>query len=256
MSRRHKETETTDNNKSRQAESHADGSPRVKRSLFSGFGGFKFTVTKRDESKFRFSPLSVIASAIASAFEKREVEVDDDWVKIPRRYFDEDVLSPSGYLGYITERGLRELLPPEDKPRRGHPKLERLINKFEDSKVVGWFKSAWAEVKSKAKEIYQDLTQMSVCFLRGIHLAFSSEDDDPYGKVSHYHQMLETEIPELPSRETISRNYRWFVKWKALLSEKYDDAKQKKERYKHRLWERLIEWIRKYLLELAPQYAT
>ena len=255
MSRRHKESEITDNNKSHQAESHADGSPRVTRSLFSGFGGLKFSVTKRDGSKCGFS-LSKVISAITSAFEKKAVEVDDKWVKIPRRYFDGVELSPMGYIDCINERGLHELLPSEDKPRRGHPKLKQLINKFKDSKVVGWFKSAWAEAKSKAKEIYQGLTQMAVCFLRGIHLAFSSEGDDPYGKVSHYHQMLETEIPELPSRKTISRNYKWFVEWKAQLREKYEDAKQKKERYKHWLWERLIEWIRQYLLELAPQYAT
>ena len=253
MSRRHKENEPIDNNKPHQTESHADGSLRVKRSLFSGFEGLKI-VTKRDGSKCRFS-LSMVISAITSAFEKKEVEVDDDWVKIPRRYFD-DVLSPSEYLGYIIERGQSDHSLEEDKPKRGHPRLKQLINKFKDTEVVGWFKSAWAEAKSKAKEFYQDLTQMSVCFLRGIHLAFSSEDDDPYGKVSHYHQMLEEEIPELPSRETISRNYRWFVNWKALLSEKYEDAKQRKERYKHRLWEKLIEWIRQYLLELAPQYAT
>lgn len=255
MSRRNKEKEIADNNKSRQAESHADGSPRVNRSLFSGFGVSNFTVTKRDGSKFGFS-LNKVISAIKSAFEKKEVEVDDNWVKIPRRYFDDDVLSPSEFLGYISERGLHEFSAQEDKPKRGHPKLRQLINKFKDSEVVGWFKSACAEAKSKAKEIYQDLTQMSVCFLRSIHLAFSTEDDDPYGKVSHYHQMLENEIPGLPSRETISRNYRWFVNWKALLSEKYEDAKRKKERYKHWLWERLIEWIRQYLLELAPQYAT
>jgi len=255
MSRRHKETEIADNNKSRQAESHADGSPRVKRSLFSGFGVSNFSVTKRDGSKCGFS-LNKVISAITSAFEKKEVEVDDNWVKIPRRYFDDDVLSPSEFLGYICERRLHEFSAQEDNPKRGHPRLKQLINKFKDCEVVGWFKSAWAAAKSKALEFYQDLTQMSVCFLRSIHLAFSSEDDDPYGKVSHYHQMLENEIPGLPSRETISRNYRWFVNWKALLSEKYEDAKHKKERYKHWLWERLIEWIRQYLLELAPQYAT
>lgn len=255
MSRRHKETETTNNNKSRQAESHADGSPRVKRSLFSGFGVSNFTVTKRDGSKCSFS-LNKVISAITSAFEKKEVEVDDNWVKIPRQYFDDDVLSSPIFTGCSVSKKIRELFGQEDKPKRGHPRLKQLINKFKDCEVVGWFKSACAEAKSKAKEIYQDLTQMSVCFLRSIHLAFSSEDDDPYGKVSHYHQMLENEIPGLPSRETISRNYRWFVSWKALLSEKYDDAKHKKERYKHWLWERLIEWIRQYLLELAPQYAT
>ena len=63
-----------------------------------------------------------------------------------------------------------------------------------------------------------------------------------------------TTIPDIPSRETLSRHYRWFVNWKK--AETYEDAKAKNKRHKHRIWERLIRWIKEFLMELAPQYAA
>ena len=246
MSRRHKEQETESNYKPQQAESRADGSHERDNSFLDKI--LNFTITKRDGTKDRFS-LDKIVSAVANAFKKAsvsdEIEVDDKWVKIPRRYFD-DSLSIIRLEEYQESNA-------EERRNKGRPWLKRLINKVEDSKVVGWFKTTLHEAKQKCKELYQGITQIAVCFLKGIHEVMVP-DEDPYGKVSHYHRMLAEEIPDIPSRETLSRHYRWFVSWKK--AETYEDGKAKNERNKHRIWERLVHWIKELLKKLAPQYAA
>ena len=244
MSRRHKENDIN-TYKPQQAESHADGSLRDKGLSCLGLSIKNFTVTKRDGSKDKFS-LDIIKNAIVKAFEKMDVEMDDKWLKIPRRYFEES-------LSTIRLTALGQEPPPNEKRKKGRPWLKRLIDKVEDSKVVGWFKTTLHEAKENCKELYQDITQVAVCFLKGIH-EFMAPDEDPYGKLSYYHRMLVKEIPDIPSRETLSRHYRWFVNWKK--AETYEDAKAKNKRHKHRIWERLIRWIREFLMELAPQYAA
>ena len=244
MSRRHKENDIN-TYKPQQAESHADGSLRDKGLSCLGLSIKNFTVTKRDGSKDKFSS-DIIMNAIVKAFEKMDVEMDDKWLKIPRRYFEET-------LSTIRLTALGQEPPPNEKRNKGRPWLKRLIDKVEDSKVVGWFKTTLHEAKEKCKELYQDITQVAVCFLKGIH-EFMAPDEDPYGKLSYYHRMLVKEIPDIPSRETLSRHYRWFVNWKK--AETYEDAKAKNKRHKHRIWERLIRWIKEFLMELAPQYAA
>lgn len=244
MSRRHKENDIN-TYKPQQAESHADGSLRDKGLSCLGLSIKNFTVTKRDGSKDKFSS-DIIMNAIVKAFEKMDVEMDDKWLKIPRRYFEES-------LSTIRLTALGQEPPPNEKRNKGRPWLKRLIDKVEDSKVVGWFKTTLHEAKEKCKELYQDITQVAVCFLKGIH-EFMAPDEDPYGKLSYYHRMLVKEIPDIPSRETLSRHYRWFVNWKK--AETYEDAKAKNKRHKHRIWERLIRWIKEFLMELAPQYAA
>lgn len=244
MSRRHKENDIN-TYKPQQAESHADGSLRDKGLSCLGLSIKNFTVTKRDGSKDKFSS-DIIMNAIVKAFEKMDVEMDDKWLKIPRRYFEES-------LSTIRLTALGQEPPPNEKRNKGRPWLKRLIDKVEDSKVVGWFKATLHEAKEKCKELYQDITQVAVCFLKGIH-EFMAPDEDPYGKLSYYHRMLVKEIPDIPSRETLSRHYRWFVNWKK--AETYEDAKAKNKRHKHRIWERLIRWIKEFLMELAPQYAA
>ncbi len=244
MSRRHKENDV-DTYKPQQAESHVDGSPRDKGHSFLGLCIKNFTIAKRDGSKDRFL-LSKIIDSILSAFEKKDVEVDDEWVKIPRRYFEKS-------LSTISLSAFSHEPCTEEKRNKGRPWLKRLIDKVEDSQVVDWFKSALHEAKEKCIELYQDITQVAVCFLKSIH-EFMAPDEDPYGKVSHYHRMLAENIPDIPSRETLSRQYRWFVNWKK--AETYEDGKAKNERHKHRIWERLVNWIKEFLMKLAPQYAA
>ncbi len=245
MSRRHKENDI-DSYKPQQAESHADGSLRVQSD-------------KDSTSKKQISGLSItrrfstatdylakkITDSLRKAFLQREIEVDDKWVKIPRRYLED-------YLSSINLKECQDTCA-EEKRNKGRPWLKRLIAKVEDSKVVGWFKTTLHEAKRKCKELYQDITQVAVCFLKGIHEVMAP-DEDPYGKLSHYHRMLANDIPDMPSRETLSRHYRWFVNWKKAVT--YEDGKAKNERHKHRIWERLVQWIKDFLIELAPQYAA
>lgn len=246
MSRRHKETGRTEDYKPQQAESHADGSPRVPSDhdstsdkLLSGL-----TITRRFSASMKYWG-HLLSETIEKAFSSNEIEVDDKWVKIPRRYFD-DSLSTIRLEEYQESNA-------EEKRSKGRPWLKRLINKVEDSKVVGWFKTTLHEAKQKCKELYQGITQVAVCFLKGIHEVIAPEED-PYGKMSHYHRMLAEETPGIPSRETLSRQYRWFVNWKK--AETYEDGKAKNERHKHRIWERLVHWIIEFLKKLAPQYAA
>jgi hypothetical protein len=245
MSRRHKENDI-DIYKPQQAESHTDGSLRVHSNCDSAFNKLLsgLSITRRCPASVTFFA-DQIAEAIEKAFSQREIEVDDKWVKIPRRYFIDS-------LSTIRLEEKQETYA-EEKRDRGRPWLKRLIDKVEDCQVVSWFKTTLHEAKQKCKELYQDITQLAVCFLKGIYEVMVP-DEDPYGKVSHYHRILAGEIPNIPSRETLSRHYRWFVNWRKAVT--HEDGKAKNERHKHRIWERLVNWIKEFLLKLAPQYAA
>jgi hypothetical protein len=47
---------------------------------------------------------------------------------------------------------------------------------------------------------------------------------------------------------------KWFVDWRPVAVVK-ETVKEKKERFRHKIWKRLIEWIYNHLLEVVPQYA-
>ena len=250
MSRRHKETEITDNYKPQQADSQAEGSPKVKRSIFGGgLTLSNFSIVKRDGSKDGFL-LSKIMNAISKAFTSKEIEVDDKWVKIPRSTFNE---LENGWLNQYRESNNPQ---PEEEPKtskRGANPVKRLFKKIKDSKVMELFHKTLNTVKEKCYELYENITQFSICFLHGSHKAFAP-DEDPYRKVSHYYDMIKYEVEDFPTRKTLSNYNYWFVNWKPLLTN--ESAKEKAERHRHILWVELIEWIFYYLAEIAPEYAV
>ena len=169
------------------------------------------------------------------------IEIDDKWVKIPRSLFE---------IHLDETPPFTEVL--EKKSQRGRPIISRLIKRIADSEVVAYFKKALETTKKKCVELYEGISQFCVCFLKGIHNAFCP-DDDAYGKISHYHRLLDEAITGIPTRRTISNCYKWFVEWKTVYT---DTVKEKAEKAKHRLWMKLIEWIQSFLLEIAPQYAV
>ena len=211
-------------------------------------------VVEEPEYNISYKLSEVISGAVIKAFHKKEVVIDDEWVKIPRKYLEGQLFDVAHELAHIAEGP-----PPDKKPKSGAPLIQRLIDKVEDSKVVGWFKATLKKAKQEVVELYQDMTQYTVCFLNGIFQAFCP-DDDPYRKVSHYYRMLvcpdepENGIAGIPSRETINRNCKWFREWREAVT--YEDPKAKREKHKHRIWERLVRWIKEFLLTLAPQYAA
>lgn len=178
------------------------------------------------------------------------IEVDDKWVKFPLSAFDEADIAD--VRGYTTNIGIQLEEKPEKKKKGGRNPIKRLFSKISDSKVVQCFHNTLNAVKEKCIELYEGITQYSTCFLKASNNVFSP-DDDPYGKVSHYHRILEFEVPELPTRKTLNNWLRWFEDWRPAVT--YEDRKAKNERARHRLWEKLIEWIQSYLTQLAPQYA-
>lgn len=238
MSRRHKETETISIDESQTAliaeYSHqvaltfqeidiAD----VLKSLFS----IKLWTTKTDKK---------LMEVIGSAFMHRGIEIDDKWVKIPRSFFKVHLDETPPFEAVL-----------EEKSKRGRPLVKRLISKIADSEVVDYFKKTFKTVQKKCVELYEGISQFCVCFLKGIYNAFCP-DDNPYGKISHYHRILDEALIGIPARKTISNCYKWFVEWKTVYT---DTVKEKAEKAKHRLWMKLIELIHSYLLEIAPQYA-
>lgn len=195
-----------------------------------------YTLPYRHKSKID----SKLAEVIGNAFMHYGIEIDDKWVKIPRSFFEVHLDETPPYEAVL-----------EGKSKRGRPIIERLISKIADSEVVGYFKKTMKTAKTKCVELYKNTAQFCVCFLKGLHNAFCP-DDDPYGKISHYHRILDEAITGIPTRKTISNYYKWFVEWKTVYT---DTVKEKAEKAKHRLWMKLIEWIQSFLLEIAPQYA-
>lgn len=238
MSRRHKEKET-DIIKPQQAESHADG--RQKEIWVRHFGSIKeeYTIIKCGANRFISSMRLIIPElpeALSMASERNEIEVDKKWVKIPRKYFK--------FEGCDQEE--------RKKSKGGRNPIKRLFKKIADSKVVEYYHNALEVIKEKCIELYENTVQYAVCFFKAAFKAFSPEED-PYGKISHYHRILEHEVPDLPTRKTLSNWYKWFEDWKQVVFN--ESHREKAERARHSLWERLIDKIRLYLKDLAPQYA-
>lgn len=198
-------------------------------------------IYEKIDGKIFSSSIKNLSDMVFRAFVARKIEVDDQFVKIPRDCFDPDSLSD--YIAHQQE---------ENVQRRGRNLVRRLISTVEDSKVVGFFKKTLKAAQQKCKSLYQDMKQFCVCFLRGVFKTFSPHED-PYGKLSHYHRIISSEVEGIPCRKTISNAYKWFVEWKRSA---YETMMERIERERHRIWEKLIEWIYTYLIQLEPLYAT
>lgn len=248
MSRRNREQETESNYEPHSVESHADGHSNNSRWTIcsSSFLNKLLTVTRTDSSAAHHLAEKLAVSfhqIVIEAFIDKKIEVDDKWVKIPRYYFEEESFS----LDMDNE------VIEETTHGRGRRLLSRLINTVSDRKIVSYVKCTYKAAKKFCSELIENTTQFCVCSLKALFKTFAP-DDDPYQKVSHYHSMLEGEIPGLLSRKTLSNYYRWFVDWRPPLTS-FIGPKEKKDKFKHKLWERLIAWICNYLRKIAPQYA-
>lgn len=187
---------------------------------------------------------------VAGAFSRNEVVIDDKYLKIPLTAFKE---STTDTFNRIVNKVVAQEEEKSEANKRGAPPIKRLFKKITDSKVMQFFHKTKDTVKKKCAELVENLTQFCVCFFHGIHQAFAP-DEDPYRKVSHYHDMLKAEVSDIPTRRTLSNYNNWFVNWVPVVFK--ETPKEKKERNRHRLWEKLIEWIYSYLLIIAPEYAV
>ncbi len=247
MSRRHKEQETESNYKPQSVESHADGHSNNLRwtNRSSSLLDMVLTVNQTDSGAFRLLTEKITASilkAVAEAFIDKKIALDDNWVKIPRSYFENESFSLD----------IGDEVIEETTHGRGRRFWKRLVNTVEDSKIVSYVKRTYKAAEVKCKELIENATQFCACCLKGLFKTFAP-DDDPYQKLSHYHRLLEHEISGLKGRRQLSNYYKWFVDWRPAVT--YESPKDKKEKFRHKLWERLIDWICEYLLKLAPQYA-
>lgn len=267
MSRRHKETES-ENIKPHQAESHEDVRLSTKSNekstsnvIFSGIGKYlKFTVTATRYLTER------ITQTLGTTLGTSTFEIDDKWVqmKIPRSSFDDyDIQLLQQYNAHVSHRQ-------EERTRKGkggRNPINRLFRNITDNMAAQFFLDTWNAVKEKCIEMYEGVAQCCVCFFKAASRVFSPEDDDDsYGKREYYHSVLVKEIPELPTTEslkekpvlpvlkTLNNWFKWFEEWKPAVT--YEDRKAKKERARHRLWDKLIDWVQKYLMDLAPEYAV
>ena len=250
MSRRHKILETESNYKPQQVESYEDSHQKKSRWTLSSSSILNkiVSVTKRNEDSALYASEKIfkaIHKAFTKAFYDESIEVDDKWVKIPRSYFEAEASSLDIEKKVIEREGSAH--------GRGRRFLNRLINTVADSKIVGYVKDTYREAKNRVSELIENTTQFCACCLDGLFKAFAP-DDDPYGKLSHFHRLLTHEFPDLQSRKTLSNYYKWFIEWKPPLTS-YVGPKEKKNRFRHRLWEKLIAWICDYLKTLAPEYA-
>ncbi len=239
MSRRHRQ-EVEKNYEPQQVESQGGGHPEKSRWSL-GLSSVK----KEFFGRMDFFCVEKIASALCAAFERKEIEVDEHWFKIPRKLF-ESFPQPKIKADFDNEEASNK------KAEKGRPKIKRLFNCITDNKVVDLFKETLSAVKKEVVKLYKDITQYTVCFFKGSNQVFAPEDN-PYGKLSHFHRVLDNEIDELPSRKTISHYWNWFIDWKPVKGVE-ENPKDKREKNKHRLWENLIEWIIDHLLKVVPQY--
>ena len=183
----------------------------------------------------------------ANAFIDGKIRIDEGYVRIPRAYFAEE------WIKFYQEQYGSQ--PPKEekagKSCRGRKPIKRLFDKLTDNQVVNYFKDALSAARETCREYYEGIKQYCVCFYKSAFMAFSP-CEDPYGKLSHYHEIISGEIDKIPSRKTLSNGYNWFENWK---KNTIKTAKERYEALKHKMWELLMMWIYHYLLRIAPQYA-
>ena len=189
--------------------------------------------------------------AVNSCLKKDLIRNDGNWLLFSKRFFlnvekieppKEDIENRSSFNLEIEEA---------EKPKRGRPKIRKLFSKISDSDVVRYFKDTLKTAKKKCKELYEDITQYAVCFFNASFNVFAP-DEEPMGKLAHYHRILDKSVENLPTRRTLSNHYKWFVDWTRAAIE---TAKERAERDKHILWEKFISWIQEYIMNITPQYA-
>lgn len=247
MSRRHKENDIKDNYCNNSVESRADGSPNTHSSALEFMNNILFPESKTSFGSSFSKLFDDINKSVITALCCGDIELDEKWVKIPRDVFAEEVQK------YFRKYANQETEEEQPKKKKGRNPIKRLFKKVADSKVVRFFRDTLDEVKEKCAELYNDMSQYCVCFLHGIHRAFAP-DEDPYGKISHYHEMLKDEVVDLPSRRTIAYYNNWYENWRPIIYN--EQPKEKNERHKHGIWQQLIEWIYYYLQKIAPEYAV
>lgn len=253
MSRRHKETEIIKNYKPQQMETHNDGHLNdmsdIKSKGYNISNAIMDIFTRLEHKKLR-DYVEKLATDLFIGLSNHEIIFDGKYLKIPLSFIE---CLGDGWLEYF--RMCRDGKT-EDKPKiskRGRNPIKQLFKTISDSKVMEFFHDTWDAVKKKCKELYENVTQFSVCFLHGSHKAFSP-NDDPYGKLSHYYEMVKAEVGDFPERKTLNNYNNWFVNWRPVVIN--EGPKEKKLRYRHGMWQQLIEWIYYYLLQKAPEYAV
>lgn len=243
MSRRHRENEIEDNYRTNSVESRADDNPNTHLSALK----FMDSILFKSKTSFGSSFSKLLDEITIAALFESKIEIDDEWVKIRRDVFTEEVQK------YFRKYANQETEEEPPKKKKGRNPIKRLFKKVADSKVVRFFHDTLDEVKEKCAELYNDMSQYCVCFLHGIHRAFAP-DEDPYGKISHYYEMLKDVVVDLPSRRTIAYYNNWYENWRPIIYN--EQPKEKNERHKHGIWQQLIEWIYYYLQKIAPEYAV
>jgi len=255
MSRRHKESER-ENTKPQQAEPHADGRLRDKSGMESTSDKIYSVFDGLLKATFVGSAVRYLAGKITQVLgsPSGKIVVDDKWVKIPRSAFNErDIDLLRQYNAHASPQQEERT----ERSKGGRNPIKQLFSKIADSAAVQFFRKTWDAAK-KCKAFYRGTDQFCTSFFIAANKVFSP-DDDPYGygRVSHYHRVIkeevEKEMPEPFGRKTLNNWIMWFRDWKPAVT--YEDRKAKKERAKHRLWEKLAEWVQDYLTFLAPEYA-
>lgn len=275
MSRRHKE-ETEIRFRPQSVAPQGDGHPETSSEVChdddslgnTSWDGLKLTISKRDGNKYCF-PLGLIAKAITKAMRESDCILREDTLSfsvssLKRHAFSilhegGHIIPPVHELGHIDFERVAESRG--EKPKRGGRSfLGRLIDKVADSKVAGYCRDTLKAVKERAANLYEDMKQYCGSFLKAVHKAFAPGEMYS-GKVSHFHRMLtggiEGCIPigGCPSRKMLNNWLIWFETWSPVACG-HEDVKEARERARHEKAERLIEWIRKYLMEIAPEYAV
>ena len=141
----------------------------------------------------------------------------------------------------------------EDKPKRGRPIVKRLCEKISDSNVVKMAKKCHMNIYRKRLKFAQNITQYLVCFLYSLFDIPDNDTETVYGKVGHFHRIMSSvKGLTIPSVRRLQQMLKWFMEWRAAVIK---TAKEMKDEKIHRVWEELVEKIKRQFEILIPQYA-
>lgn len=141
-----------------------------------------------------------------------------------------------------------------DTRKRGRPKILQLFDRFRDTDVIKMLKTSYFELFHKTIEKAKDIIDHVICFLQAM---CEREDDDCYGKISHYHEMLKRNLScvALPTVRTLQNKFNKFKELASGWKKNIKNAMKEKEECLFKKWMRLKGQYLSEIEILAPAYA-
>ena len=193
-----------------------------------------------------------MTAAVAKAILKTECEKDSFLTESEMQ-----LVVESSFCGYLSDYLSLQIEPDEvSKSPPGRKKKLRLCGLLENAAICKLFEKCHNFVE-KLKNATYDIISQLVSFFCALadRIKIITKEDIGFGHVTCFYKIIQEcfkdKLGKLPCLKSIQNGVRWFWDWSKMFRWK----NVKREREKHRLWERLYNIITDNILQLEPALA-